>query len=213
MRVWACSACSACLAGSRLGLCEHGRRRRQSDECGSAKHGRQRYLCKDCGGKGICRCHHERRRSVCKKIDKRLYLTANTFPERSVWERSPGWFETLLTKILFFFLWPSAGARLRGAAEPVDAMIVSSFVTSRRRPSTRQPGPSSLNQAGPSEPQLDVHTAAAVAHGVLFAVFSVVGFVEGKHVSHSRRWGVMLGTLASARTFACPNIGLRLGCV
>ena len=35
-----------------LWLCEHGRRRRQSDECGSAKHGRQRYLCKDCGGKG-----------------------------------------------------------------------------------------------------------------------------------------------------------------
>ena len=50
-----------------MGLCEHGRRRRQSDECGSAKHGRQRYLCKDCGGKGICRCHHERRRSVCKE--------------------------------------------------------------------------------------------------------------------------------------------------
>ena len=67
LRVWACSACSASLAGSRLGLCQHGRRRRQSDECGSAKHGRQRYLCKDCGGKGICRCHHERRRSVCKE--------------------------------------------------------------------------------------------------------------------------------------------------
>ena len=50
-----------------MGLCEHARRRRQSDECGSAKHGRQRYLCKDCGGKGICRCHHERRRSVCKE--------------------------------------------------------------------------------------------------------------------------------------------------
>ena len=50
-----------------MGLCQHGRRRRQSDECGSAKHGRQRYLCKDCGGKGICRCHHERRRSVCKE--------------------------------------------------------------------------------------------------------------------------------------------------
>ena len=50
-----------------MGLCEHGRRRRQSDECGSAKHGRQRYLCKDCGGKGICRCHHERQRSVCKE--------------------------------------------------------------------------------------------------------------------------------------------------
>ena len=39
LRVWACSACLASLAGSRLGL-EHGRRRRQSDECGSAKHGR-----------------------------------------------------------------------------------------------------------------------------------------------------------------------------
>eukprot|EP00964_Phaeocystis_antarctica_P029269 scaffold16497_cov67-Phaeocystis_antarctica.AAC.3 len=40
-----------------MGLCEHGRRLRQSDECGSAsicKHGRQRYLCKNCGGKGIC---------------------------------------------------------------------------------------------------------------------------------------------------------------
>ena len=29
--------------------------------------GGQRYLCKDCGGKGICRCRHERRRSVCKE--------------------------------------------------------------------------------------------------------------------------------------------------
>ena len=67
LRFWACSACSASLAGSRLGLCQHGRRRRQSDECGSAKHGRQRYLCKDCGGKGICRCRHERRRSACKE--------------------------------------------------------------------------------------------------------------------------------------------------
>ena len=53
-----------------MGLCEHGRRRRLSDECSSAsicKHGRQRYLCKDCGGKGICRCRHERRRSACKE--------------------------------------------------------------------------------------------------------------------------------------------------
>ena len=64
LRVWACSACSACLAWSRMSLCEHGRRRRQSDECGSAsicEHGRQRYLCKDCGGKSICCCCHERR--------------------------------------------------------------------------------------------------------------------------------------------------------
>ena len=61
LRVW---ACSACLAWSRMSLCEHGRRRRQSDECGSAsicEHGRQRYLCKDCGGKSICCCCHERR--------------------------------------------------------------------------------------------------------------------------------------------------------
>ena len=49
-------------------LCEHGRRRRQTDESGSAsicEHGRQRYLCKDSGGKSICCCCHETRRSAC----------------------------------------------------------------------------------------------------------------------------------------------------
>ena len=34
------------------GLCEHGRRRRQSDECGSAKHG-QRYHKRTRGGAGF----------------------------------------------------------------------------------------------------------------------------------------------------------------